>query len=79
MEEFKEYVIVMVALAGPWAGTMLRRYRAPDSRHFGGLVEIMRHLADSKDTPELDARLEQEGWTPLAELQGLMAPGRPPP
>jgi hypothetical protein len=25
---------------------------------------------DSKDTPELDAGLEQEGWTRLAGLQG---------
>ena len=60
MEEFKEYVIVMVALAGPQAGTVLRRYRTPDSRHFGGLVEVIRHLADSKDTPELDAGLEKK-------------------
>ena len=28
--------------AGPRAGAVLRRYRSPDGRHFGGLVEVMR-------------------------------------
>jgi hypothetical protein len=46
------------------------RYRAPDGRHFGGLVEVMRHLADSQDTAELEVGLEQEGWAQLAGLQG---------
>jgi hypothetical protein len=27
-------------------------------------------VGDSKDTPELDAGLEQKGWTRLAGLQG---------
>ncbi len=56
--------------AGPRAGTVLRRYRAPHGRHFGGLVEVMNHQADSHDTAELEAGLEQEGWARLAGLQG---------
>ena len=48
---------------------MLRRYRAPDGRHFGGLVEVMRNLAHSQDTAEQEAGLEQEGWAPLAGLR----------
>jgi hypothetical protein len=60
--------------AGPQAGAVLQRYRAPDGPHFGGLVEVMRHLADSQGTAEQEAGLEQESWAPLARMRGWWLP-----
>ena len=33
-------------------------------------MEVMRYLADSQDTAELEAGLQQEGWVQLSGLQG---------
>ncbi len=41
--------------ARPRAGTVMRRYSAPDGHHLGDLVEVMKHLADSEDMAVLEA------------------------